>query len=41
MDANYCTFVEMKDYKFNQVQLESQEIKLAVRVVEDRIWKKI
>ena len=39
MDANCSTYVEMKDYKFNQVLLESQEIKLVVRVVADRIFK--
>ena len=29
----------MKDYKFSQVLLESQEIKSVVRVVADRILK--
>ena len=37
MDANCSTYVEMKDYKFNQVLLESQEIKWVVRVVADGI----
>ena len=29
----------MKDYKLNQVLLESQEIKLVVKVVADRFFK--
>ena len=41
MDAKCYTYVEMKDYKFNQVLLESQEIKLVVRVVAVRILKNI
>ena len=39
MDANCSTYVKMKDYKFNQVLLESQGNKLVVRVVADRIFK--
>ena len=39
MDANCSTYVEMKDYKFNQVLLESRGNKLVVRVVADRIFK--
>ena len=41
MDAKCSTYVETKDYKFNQVLLESQEIKLVVRVVAVRILKNI
>ena len=41
MDAKCSTYVETKDYKFNQLLLESQEIKLVVRVVADRILKNI
>ena len=39
MDAICSTYVYMKDYKFSQVLLESQEIKSVVRVVADRIFK--
>ena len=31
----------MKDYKLNQVLLESQEIKLVVKVVADRFFKMV
>ena len=39
MDANFSTYVYMKDYKFSQVLLESQEIKLGLRVVAYPFFK--
>ena len=39
MDAICSTYVYMKDYKFSQVLLESQEIKSVVRVVADPFFK--
>ena len=41
VDANCSTYAEMKDYKLSQVLFESQEIKSVIRVVADRIFKKI
>ena len=39
MDANCSTYVKTKDNMLNQVLLESQEIKLVVKVVADRFFK--